>query len=210
MSLIRVAIVGAGPVGLMLARLLLNKPNIEFVAFESENSEDALGQGGTLDLHPSTGITALKEAGLYDESLRRARFDGEALVICDKYLTKYVEMSGSDESSSHGRPEIDRRSLREMLLNAIPANKIRWGSHLRTIDEDHNLVFGHGIETGFDLIMGAECDGARPASLYPIKCQIIPVLLESPSISPMFKRQHLSATSSRTADLFSHTAMASL
>lgn len=156
MSPIRVAIIGAGPVGLTLARLLLNKPNIEFVVFESERSRDARGQGGTLDLHPTTGIAALREAGLYDEFLRRARFDGEALTICDKSLTKYVELSGSDESSSHGRPEIDRRSLREMLLTSIPPNKIRWGSHLRTIDEDHNLIFDYGIETGFDLVVGAE------------------------------------------------------
>ncbi|KAJ5460348.1 uncharacterized protein N7458_001900 [Penicillium daleae] len=135
---IRVAIVGAGPVGLTLARLLLNKPNVDFVVFESET------------------IAALREADLYDEFLKRARFDGEALIICDKRLTKYVELSGSDENSSHGRPEIDRISLREMLLDSIPLNKIRWGYHLRTIDEDHNLIFDHGVETGFDLIVGAE------------------------------------------------------
>jgi 2-polyprenyl-6-methoxyphenol hydroxylase-like FAD-dependent oxidoreductase len=117
MSPIRVAIISAGPVGLTLARLLLNKPNVDFVVFESEKSRDARGQGGTLDLHPATGLAALKEAGLYDEFLERARFDGEELIICDKDLTKYVELSGSDENSSHGTPEIDRISLREMLLN---------------------------------------------------------------------------------------------
>lgn len=38
----------------------------------------------------------------------------------------------------------------------VPSNKIRWGYHLRTIDEDHSLIFDRGIETGFDLIVGAE------------------------------------------------------
>ncbi|KAJ5168406.1 uncharacterized protein N7482_004000 [Penicillium canariense] len=156
MSLTRIAIVGGGPVGLTLARLLLNKPKIEVVVFESENSQNARGQGGSLDLHPTTGIAALKEAGLYDEFLKRARFEGEALTICDKHLTKYVELAGSDEKSSHGRPEIDRKSLREMLLDSIPPDMIRWGHHLRTIDENHNLIFDHGIEMGFDLIVGAE------------------------------------------------------
>jgi 2-polyprenyl-6-methoxyphenol hydroxylase-like FAD-dependent oxidoreductase len=67
MSPIRVAIVGAGPVGLTLARLFLNKPNIDFVVFESDKYRDARGQGGTLDLRPTTGLAALKEADLYDE-----------------------------------------------------------------------------------------------------------------------------------------------
>ncbi|KAJ5759172.1 hypothetical protein N7520_006328 [Penicillium odoratum] len=35
---------------------------------------------------------------------------------------------------------------------------IRWGYHLRAIDEEHNLIFDHGIESGFDLVVGA--DGA--------------------------------------------------
>jgi 2-polyprenyl-6-methoxyphenol hydroxylase-like FAD-dependent oxidoreductase len=118
MSPIRVAIISAGPISLTLARLLpLNKPNVDFVVFESEKSRDARGQGGTLDLHPATGLAALKEAGLYDEFLERARFDGEELIICDKDLTKYVELSGSDENSSHGTPEIYRISLGEMLVD---------------------------------------------------------------------------------------------
>ena len=74
MSSTRIAIVGAGPVGLTIARLLLNRPNIEVVVFESDNSRHARGQGGNLDLHPDTGIAALWEAGLHDEFLERARY----------------------------------------------------------------------------------------------------------------------------------------
>lgn len=43
-----------------------------------------------------------------------------------------------------------------MLLDSIPSNKIRWGYHLYTIDENHNLIFDQAIETGFNLIVGAE------------------------------------------------------
>ena len=156
MSLTRIAIVGAGPVGLTLARLLLNKANIEVVVFEKEESRNIRGQGGTLDLHPDTGLAALKESDLWAEFQRRARYDGEALIICDKKFTKYIDLTGTKEGSSRGRPEIDRRSLREMLLDSIPPEMIRWGCSLRSIDEDHNLIFEHGIETGFDLVVGAE------------------------------------------------------
>jgi 2-polyprenyl-6-methoxyphenol hydroxylase-like FAD-dependent oxidoreductase len=158
MPSIRVAIIGAGPVGLMLARLLLNHPNIEIVVFESEKSKDTRQQGGSLDLHPDTGLVALKAGGLYDEFLQHARFDGEAFKLCDKNLTQFVNVGGTKAGSSRGRPEIDRASLREILLNSIPNRIIRWGYRLRTVDEKHNLIFDQGTESGFDLIVGA--DGA--------------------------------------------------
>lgn len=156
MSPLRIAIVGAGPVGLTLARLLLNKPDIEVTVFESEKSREVREQGGTLDLHTDTGLAAVKEAGLYDEFLKNARFDGEAMVICDKRLTKYVNFPGQEEGSTRGRPEIDRKMLREMLLDSVPPEIIRWGYHLRSIDESRNLVFDQGTESGFDLVVGAE------------------------------------------------------
>ncbi|KAJ6028130.1 hypothetical protein N7540_003706 [Penicillium herquei] len=157
---LRIAIIGAGPVGLTLARLLhvLNKPNLEVVVFESEASRGARQQGGTLDLHPDTGLGAIKEAGLWDEFKTHVRYDGEALIICDKKLVKYISLTPKDEKSSAGRPEIDRSSLREMLLDSIPPEMIRWGCHLREIDENRNLIFDHGVESGFDLVVGA--DGA--------------------------------------------------
>ncbi|CAG8281554.1 unnamed protein product [Penicillium salamii] len=158
MSSIRIAIVGAGPVGLLLARLLLNKPGVDVTVFESDQSPDCRGQGGSLDLHDKTAIAALKEAGIHEEFLKRARFDGEALVICDKSFIKYVNLPGAGENSSRGRPEIDRSSLREMLLHSVPPDMIRWGWRLCSIDEQHTLIFDKGTESGFDLIVGA--DGA--------------------------------------------------
>lgn len=158
MSLVRIAIIGAGPAGLTLARLLLNKPNLNIIVFESDESRMYRGQGGTLDLHPDTGLEALKKAGLWEEFTKHARYDGEAVTICDKKLHKYVRLSGAEEDSSRGRPEIDRAALRTILLDSLPSDMIRWGCHLRAIDEDHNLIFDHGVEAGFDLVVGA--DGA--------------------------------------------------
>lgn len=78
MTPLNVAIVGAGPAGCTLARLLqVSKAPIKVTVFEGEASLDARTQGGTLDLHTNTGIAALRKAGLYDEFLKFLRFDGE-------------------------------------------------------------------------------------------------------------------------------------
>ena len=52
-SLLKIAIIGAGPAGMTLAHLLL-KSSIPVVIFEGEASASVRGQGGTLDLHDDT------------------------------------------------------------------------------------------------------------------------------------------------------------
>jgi len=74
----RIAIVGGGPAGCTLARLLqISKAPIKVTIFESDAGMESRTQGGTLDLHTNTGIAALKKAKLYDEFLKYARYDGE-------------------------------------------------------------------------------------------------------------------------------------
>jgi 2-polyprenyl-6-methoxyphenol hydroxylase-like FAD-dependent oxidoreductase len=78
MAKYKIAIIGAGPAGCTLARLLLYKKiDVEVTIFESEKELNARTQGGSLDLHTESGIKALKECGLNDEFLKLARFDGE-------------------------------------------------------------------------------------------------------------------------------------
>ena len=154
----KVAIVGAGPAGCTLAKLLIDA-SIPVTVFEGEDSPEARAQGGTLDLHADTGQKALKEAGLFVEFLKYARYDGEALAVVDKNLRAYIRMGGTGgESSSRGRPEIDRRSLRSLLVRSLPDGVIRWGHRLKSVDQSLSLRFDHGEERGFDLIVGA--DGA--------------------------------------------------
>ena len=153
----KVAIIGAGPAGMTLAHLLI-KASIPATIFEGEASPHIRGQGGTLDLHDDTGLKALKKIGLWEDFQKYARYDGEAIVIADKNLKKYIYMGGTTKESSRGRPEIDREKLRKILYEALPDGVIRWGSRLRSVGEDRSLTFDHGVETGFDLIVGA--DGA--------------------------------------------------
>ncbi|CAD6582748.1 MAG: hypothetical protein ASARMPREDX12_001023 [Alectoria sarmentosa] len=141
MSPPRVAIIGAGPAGSTLARFLI-RASTPVTIFEGESSMSIREQGSTLDLHTSTGLKALREAGLHEGYAQYARYDGEAL-----------------NASSRGRPEIDRARLRQILVNSLPEGTIRWNCRLRSVDpHDLSLHFDHGMETNIDLLVGA--DGA--------------------------------------------------
>lgn len=162
----KIAIVGAGPAGCTLARLLQvseHADDLEVTIFEGEDSIDFRSQGGTLDLHVKTGQAALKAAGLFDEFLKHARYDGEAMKFADKNLLVYVSQGQSKPSkSSTGRPEIDRPKLRQLLYESLRPETVRWSHKLQRVEEGPQgltLHFANGSKsTGHDLVVGA--DGA--------------------------------------------------
>ena len=105
-----VAIVGAGPGGLTLARIL-QRNGINPIVFEREVTVNERSQGGTLDLHHESGLKAMKDAGLMGEFKAHARFDGDAARIQDKTGKVYLEHSSENiesEDDPRARPEIDR------------------------------------------------------------------------------------------------------
>nr|POE75613.1 monooxygenase asqm [Quercus suber] len=160
---LKIAIIGAGPAGCTLARLLhtAENENISVTIFEAETSLNFRSQGGTLDLHNDTGLAALKAAGLIPDFQKHARYDGEAFKIADKKLLCYVKQDGSKQDSwGSGRPEIDRAELRRLLLESLPEGTVKWGHKLLQIDQENlTMTFAAGqIERDFNLIVGA--DGA--------------------------------------------------
>lgn len=162
---LKIAIIGAGPAGCMLARLLLHTPSPnppQVTIFESEPSLDFRSQGGTLDLHVKTGQAALRAGGLFEEFEKYARYDGEAIKLCDKKLLCYVNFGGAKaggSSTGTGRPEIDRPQLRKLLYESLPNGVVKWSHKLVRVDDDRTLFFANGSkESGFDLLIGG--DGA--------------------------------------------------
>lgn len=155
----RFAIVGAGPGGLTLARIL-QQHGIKTVVYERESSPDTRQQGGSLDIHHDSGQRALREAGLLEQFQALARYEGEDFRLLDKtgkvYMDEVADPNGGD------RPEIDRGTLRELLLNAIDPDCIHWGHHLiQAIPLEngrHELHFENGHVDTVDLVVAA--DGA--------------------------------------------------
>ncbi|KAF4337279.1 tetracycline resistance [Fusarium beomiforme] len=163
-----IAIVGGGPCGLTLARLL-QTAKINYVVFERDDSPNSAtrSQGGTLDIHKETGQEALRRAGLHDQFKSLARYDATTMTIMDSQGK--FRASFGDEDDGGDRPEIDRQQLRNVLLNSLPSDRIRWGKILDAVERKANadqndprdwaLKFRDGsTESGFRLIVGA--DGA--------------------------------------------------
>lgn len=163
----KIAILGAGPGGLMLARLLEVK-HIDYIVYDRDNSADAFeNQGGSLDIHPDDGQLALKEAGLFDKFKSLARYDGQAFKAVDKDLNLIWEMPYTGQQS---RPEIDRKELRRMLAESIPAPKIRWNAKVERVERETDgsivIKFSNGsIEKGFRLVVGADGAWSKTRSL---------------------------------------------
>lgn len=156
-----IAILGAGPSGLALGRLL-EIAKIAFVIFERDESAiaAAAGRGGTLDIRADSGQVTLQEAGLLDQFKSIARYDA-TVKIADAKGKIYVSVEEDDSDSA--KPEIDRKDLRALLLSSIPEDKVRWGFRVQRVqretDESMSVHFADGrIESGFQLVVGA--DGA--------------------------------------------------
>ncbi|MCJ1358674.1 MAG: hypothetical protein MMC33_008674 [Icmadophila ericetorum] len=165
----KIAIIGAGPAGCTLARLL-HLSSIPCTIYESESAPSSRSQGGTLDLHTDTGLAAIKACGLNEEYLKLARFDGEAFHLCDKNLTTWVKLGGTrNEKSSRGRPEIDRSQLRRILFDSLPEGIIKWGHkvhHISRIDRTvHFMEASLPSSEPYDLIVGADGAWSKVRSL---------------------------------------------
>ncbi|KAL7909970.1 hypothetical protein GGI35DRAFT_478849 [Trichoderma velutinum] len=172
MQNLKIAIIGAGPAGCTLARLL-HLGGIKATVFEGEATGNFRSQGGTLDLHTTSGLAAVKEAGLWDIFLSHARYDGQYMAIVDKDLHYYVVRGAEPESNiAFGeRPEIDRVKLREILLDSLPEGTVKWGHRLQKV-EGSTLTFTNGTTASFDLIVGA--DGAFSKVRRSIAPELLP------------------------------------
>ena len=157
----RIAIIGAGPGGLTLARLL-QLQNIPYTLYERDASVSARTEGGSLDLQTESGQRALGAAGLMEQFNKVARYQGQDFKLLDKHRKIHIEHISTE--TERDRPEIDRQVLRKLLLDSINSDFVRWDHRLRLVsgpreDGRFQLQFdGRDDVAVADMVIGA--DGA--------------------------------------------------
>jgi 2-polyprenyl-6-methoxyphenol hydroxylase-like FAD-dependent oxidoreductase len=168
----KIAIVGGGPGGLTLARLLqLKGANIH--VYERDMNKEARVQGATLDLHEESGLAALDEAGLMDAFKANYRPGADALRLVDKHATIFFDDAFGGEEDQLQRPEIDRGPLRKFLLESLQPGTVVWDSHLLNVEKagaGWQLNFNNGTSVTADIVIAADGANSKVRSLItPIK-----------------------------------------
>ena len=160
-----IAIIGGGPGGLTLARLLQVK-GFNVKVYERDFGRSARVQGSPLDLHESSGLAAIRKAELLDEFRNSYMAGADKTTITDEkakvVFSDHEVNKEEDFGDEHFRPEIDRGVLRKILLDSLQPENIIWDSHFLSMTEQNGgwlLHFKNGMKAYADLVIGA--DGAN-------------------------------------------------
>jgi 2-polyprenyl-6-methoxyphenol hydroxylase-like FAD-dependent oxidoreductase len=157
-----IAIVGGGPGGLTMARLLqMNGADVK--VYERDEHKDARAKGATLDLHHESGLRALREAGLMDAFWSNYRPGADRMRITDKHANiAFEDAFDSSDKGERGRPEIDRGPLQNILLDSLQPGTVVWDSHivgLTKLNDAWQVEFKNGTPVTADIVIAA--DGAN-------------------------------------------------
>jgi len=150
----KVAIIGAGPVGLTMARLLQQK-GIDVTVYERDKNSQARIWGGTLDLHRNSGQEALKKAGLLENYYAMALPMG--ITFADEQ-GRVLSTKKPTPENQYDNPEINRNDLRKMLLDSLTKDTVTWDSKCTGLEEQNGkwlLHFENKPDAAADLVIGA-------------------------------------------------------
>jgi 2-polyprenyl-6-methoxyphenol hydroxylase-like FAD-dependent oxidoreductase len=157
----QVAIIGGGPGGLTLARLLqLKGANVK--VYERDLNKDARVQGSPLDMHEESGFAALQAANLADEFKKNVRRGADKKVVVNERAEIFFSDHESTPDEEPARPEIDRGTLRKVLLESLQPGTVVWDSHFIWMEaqgEGWRLHFKKSAPAYADLVIAA--DGAN-------------------------------------------------
>ena len=161
----KIAIIGGGPGGLTLARLLQLK-GATVKVYERDINQDARVQGTTLDLHEDSGLKALRKANLLEAFKKNYRPGADRMIIVNEnaeiFFSDHEGKPEEDFGNENFRPEIDRGPLRKMLLESLQSDTVVWDSQFVSMEKQNDgwqIHFKNGTAAYADIVVGA--DGAN-------------------------------------------------
>jgi hypothetical protein len=80
-----------------------------------------------------SGQRALREAGLIDQFYAIARGQGQDMRLLEPDGTLLLQQDTPDDAPLE-RPEVDRADLRNLLLDSLPEDVVRWGHAFESAD----------------------------------------------------------------------------
>ncbi len=165
-----IAVVGAGPAGATLAKLLSTR-GFSVKVFERDASPTARSQGGSLDLREDAGQRALESAGLTEAFRRASRSEAKAFKMINSHgeVQRHIEVVTNEGAG----PEIDRGELRQLLLASLPSGMVAWDHTVESVNEEADgrwrLNFAGHAPFVADLVVGADGVGSKVrARLTPV------------------------------------------
>ncbi|UTX49945.1 NAD(P)/FAD-dependent oxidoreductase [Chryseobacterium sp. MA9] len=150
----KVAVIGAGPVGLTMA-VLLQQKDVEVNVYERDVNAQTRVWGGTLDLHKESGQKSMKKAGLLNKYYEMALPMG--IKIADEHCNILFTKEITPENQ-YDNPEINRNHLREMLLGSLADDTVIWDMNFTGMEEKDGkwiLHFKDKPDVIADLVIGA-------------------------------------------------------
>ena len=161
----QVAIIGGGPGGLTLARLL-QLQNVNVKVYERDLNKNARVQGSPLDMHDNSGLAAIRKANLFEEFRTNFMPGADKTLLLDEQATVFYSDHETnleeDFDNEYFRPEIDRGVLRKILIESLQPETIVWDSHFISMEPQNEgwlLQFKNGLSVYADLVIGS--DGAN-------------------------------------------------
>lgn len=149
-----VAIIGGGPVGLTMARLL-QQNGVHVTVYERDKSAHTRITGGTLDLHKGSGQDALEKAGLLKtyyamaKPMGRTMVDEQGQILFSKKPT---------EENKFDNPEINRNDLKLMLLESLASDTVVWDRKFTGLEVQNGkwlLHFENNEDGVAEFVIGA-------------------------------------------------------
>lgn len=146
----KIAIIGAGPVGLTIAKLL-QQEGVDVTVYERDKDAKTRIWGGTLDLHKGSGQDAMKSAGLLENYYTKGKPMGR--TVADKQGKVLFTAPPQFDT-----PEINRNELRQLLLNSLANDTVIWDRKFTDLEEHKGnwlLHFENETEAVADFVIGA-------------------------------------------------------